>query len=326
MSESIDEEFPEESISLELDELIPKTRDDAVERLKQGRLFRLLDSIVKFLLARPESEAICRDFLDAVIFPDGNRNFTSIELLDGNLSPARLRGRGSRIDVYGALDDGTKMNVEIQLNYDAAHASRAVYYWSLVHTNQLESGNLYKETDRTVSVNILGFDMLKFEKNFCNSYSIRNDGSSRVLTDDLKIIFIELPKYLRVLKKPGRKLKNKLERWLCFFVGLEEQIMPDIAEAEPVIGLAMKQEQIFLMDERMRMAYIDDLMDMYSERRREALAQKLAREKRELAELNSKHIQRERKAVIRLYELGLTVGEIAETLGLPENDVRVLIA
>jgi predicted transposase/invertase (TIGR01784 family) len=326
MNEVINEEFLGASISAELKELIPGTRDGAVERMKQGKLFRLLDSIVKFFLARPESEAISRDFLDAVIFPDGNRNFTNIELPDRNLSPARLRGRGSRIDICGALDDGTKVNVEIQLNYDAANASRAVYYWSLVHTNQLESWNFYKETDRTVSVNILGFDMLKFEKNFCNSYSIRNDGSSRVLTDDLKIIFIELPKYLRELKKPGRKLKNKLERWLCFFVGLEDRIMPEIAEEEPVIGLALKREQIFLEDERMRMAYIDDLMDMYYERRREARARELEREKRELADLNSKYAQRERKAVARLYELGLTIGEIAETLDLPENDIRILIA
>jgi predicted transposase/invertase (TIGR01784 family) len=326
MNESIDDAYLEESTSLELDELIPKTRDDAVERLKQGRLFRLLDSIVKFLLARPESEAICRDFLNAAIFPEGHREFTNTELLDRNLSPTRLRGRGSRIDIYGTMDDGSKMNVEIQLNYDAAHASRAVYYWSLVHTNQLESSDLYKDTDRTVSVNILGFDMLKLEKNFCNSYSIRNDGSSRVLTDDLKIIFIELPKFIRELKKPGRKLKSKLERWLCFFVGLEGEMAPDIEETEPVIGLALKQEQIFLMDERQRMAYIDDLMDMYSERKRGARAQKLARDRSELAEENRKHLQRERRAAIKFIELGMSVEEIANIMGLSENEVRTYIA
>ncbi|MDR0616998.1 MAG: Rpn family recombination-promoting nuclease/putative transposase [Synergistaceae bacterium] len=326
MNESIDEEYLEESYSTELDELIPKTRDDAVERLKQGNLFRLLDSIVKFLLARPESEEICRDFLNAVIFPESRKEFVNIELLDRNLSPARLRGRGSRIDLYGTTDDGSKVNVEIQLSYDAAHASRAVYYWSLVHTNQLESGDLYKDVDRTVSVNLLGFDMLKLEKNFCNTYSIRNDGSSRVLTDDLKIIFIELPKFIRELRKPGRKLKTKLEKWLCFFVGLEGEFMPDIAEAEPVVELALKQEQIFLMDERMRMAYIDDLMDMYSERKRGARAQKLARDRHELAEENRKHEQRERKAAIKLLELGMSIGEIAATMGLPESDVRNYIA
>jgi predicted transposase/invertase (TIGR01784 family) len=326
MNESIDDEYLEESYSPELDELIPKTRDEAVERLKQGSLFRLLDSIVKFLLARPESEEICRDFLSSVIFPEGHREITSVELLDRNLSPARLRGRGSRIDVYCAVDDGSKINVEIQLNYDAAHASRAVYYWSLVHTNQLESGDIFKDVDRTVSVNILGFDMLKLEKNFCNSYSIRNDGSSRVLTDDLKIIFIELPKFIRELKKPGRKLKSKLERWLCFFVGLEDEIMPDMAETEPVISLAVKQEQIFLMDERMRMAYIDDLMDMYSERKRGARTQKLARDRYELAEENRRHAQRERKAAIKFIELGMSIEEIASTMGLPESDVRNYIA
>ncbi|MDR1020707.1 MAG: Rpn family recombination-promoting nuclease/putative transposase [Synergistaceae bacterium] len=322
MNESIDDEYLEESYSPELDELIPKTRDDAIERLKQGRLFRLLDSIVKFLLARPESEEICRDFLNAVIFPEGHREFTGVELLDRNLSPARLRGRGSRIDVYATIDDGSKMNVEIQLNYDAAHASRAVYYWSLVHTNQLESGDLFKDIDKTVSVNILGFDMLKLEKNFCNTYSIRNDGSSRVLTDDLKIIFIELPKFIRELRKPGRKMKSKLERWLCFFVGLEDEIMPDAVEAEPVIGLALKQEQIFLMDERMRMSYIDDLMDMYSERKRGARTQKLAKDKSDLAEENRRLVQRERKAAIKFTELGMSVEEIAATMGLPESDVR----
>jgi predicted transposase/invertase (TIGR01784 family) len=324
MSES--DEYSGETFSAELDELIPGTRDEAIESLKQGRLFRLLDSIVKFILARPESEAICRDFLNAVIFPDGGREFASIEIFDRDSSPSRLRGRGSRIDLRGVLDDDSRVNVEIQINYGAAHASRAVYYWSLVHTNQLESGDLYKETDRTVSINLLGFDMLKLEKNFCNSYSIRNDGSSKILTDDLKIIFIELPKYIREMKKPGRKLKNKLERWLCFLVGLEEEHMPDITEAEPPIGDALEQEKLFIMDERLRMAYIDDLMDMYSERRREARAMKLEKDMNELVEENKKHVQNERGAAVKFTQLGLSVDEIAEIMGLPENDVRDYIA
>ncbi|MDR3254436.1 MAG: Rpn family recombination-promoting nuclease/putative transposase [Synergistaceae bacterium] len=326
MIESVEDDYIGEAFSSELDELIPRTRDDAVERLKQGRLFRLLDSIIKFILARPENEAICRDFLNAVIFPDGSREFTLIEVLGSDTPPARLRGRGSRIDLRGVLDDDSMLNVEIQINYDAAHASRAVYYWSLVHTNQLESGDLYKETSRTVSINVLGFDMLKLEKNFCNSYSIRNDGSSRVLSDDLKIIFIELPKYIRELKKPGRKLKSKLERWLCFLVGLEDEHMPNMAEEAPLIGTAIEQEKLFIVDERLRMAYIDDLMDMYSERRREARAMKLEKDKLELVEENKKHLRNERRTAVKFAELGLTIEEIAVTMGVEDEDARNFLA
>jgi DNA-directed RNA polymerase specialized sigma24 family protein len=53
---------------------------------------------------------------------------------------------------------------------------------------------------------------------------------------------------------------------------------------------------------------------------------KLEKDKIELVEENKKHVQSERKAAIQLVELGLSAGEIAEAMGLQEDDVRGYIA
>ena len=119
---------------------------------------------------------------------------------------------------------------------------------------------------------------------------------------------------------------NKLERWLCFFVGYEEEIMPNIAEVEPAIGEALLQERAFVMDERLRMAYIDDLMDIYSEFRREAKRRKLEEERRSLAGEREILIERERKAITRLFEMGMPIIDISKTVGITEREVRNLIA
>ncbi len=124
---------------------------------------------------------------------------------------------------------------------------------------------MYIETKKTITINILAFDLFKAEPYFRNSFSIRNDESGTLLCEDLCIIYLEISKYKRANRKPI----NKLERWMAYFAGLEGEEMTQIAEKEPMINTAIDIEKMFLMDHKQRLAYVMSWKDMMYEANRE---------------------------------------------------------
>ena len=123
---------------------------------------------------------------------------------------------------------------------------------------------------RTISLNLLDFELFPEERECRSSYSIRNDASGRLLCEDLQIVYFELPKDRRE-RRMGRRPRNRLERWLCYLDGMRGDEMDRIAATEPGIGTALDLE-------RERLAYIVNLMEFWDEedisgrREEEALA------------------------------------------------------
>ena len=247
---------------------IPGTIEELYADIERGRVYRLADAYFKFLFGKPERADIFLDLINSIVFPERDRAFTKVEFADREISPARINGKGSRLDIVGTLDNGGLVNLEVQVSNDGDFIKRAVYYWSLIHGGQLDSGEGYAGINRTICINILGFHLLKKEKAFRNSYSIRNDESNAPLNDDLTIYFIELPKYLAAMEA-GRKPINSLEKWLCYLAGLEGREMSSIAQTESKIEKAMKLEELFLHNKQERLAYIMEWKAMMDKKNRE---------------------------------------------------------
>lgn len=87
-----------EIYSFLMDDTIP-SENEILEDIEQGRVYRLADCYVKFLLGKPERAPLFIDLLNAIIYPDGERLFTAIEYIDREISPVRIDGKGSRLDL-----------------------------------------------------------------------------------------------------------------------------------------------------------------------------------------------------------------------------------
>ncbi|MDR3280330.1 MAG: Rpn family recombination-promoting nuclease/putative transposase [Synergistaceae bacterium] len=249
---------------LELFGNLPKDEQQLREQLEQGQLNRLFDSVFKFVVCKNEESPIFLDLANAFVFPNGEYEFKKIRLIDREKSPTRIKGKGSRLDALAILDDD-QINLEVQIGYESGFKKRSLLYWSLVHSEQLNRGDLYSKIARTISVNILGFDQFKNSAGFRRSFSVRDDESGERLNDDLLIIYLELQKYLRICAQP----RNKLEDWMAYFAGKGGREMEQIAEREPMIAEALDREKLFLMSEEQRLAYILDWKQMMDEADRE---------------------------------------------------------
>ena len=240
-----------------------RTQEQIDRDVSQGRVYPLADVLFKFLFGRPERSELFLDLLNALMFPNGEQAFTRIAFIDREISPVRVSGKGSRLDIVARLD-GELVNLEVQIRHEPGYLKRSLYYWSLLYSNSLDRRGKYLDTVRTISLNLLDFVLFPEERECRNSYSIRNDVSGRLLCDDLRIVYFELPKD-RKERKAGRRPRNRLERWLCYLDGMRGDEMDRIAAVEPGIGVALDLEQEFFQSRDQRLAYIVNMMEFWDE-------------------------------------------------------------
>lgn len=325
-------DFGKEQYAQSLPDLVPKTETELRAEIQRGRVYRLNDKFFKFAFDRPEHKPLFLDLISSIIFPDGSRIFSDISFVDREFSPLRADGKECRLDIVGILDDGEQINVEVQVLDRGDYEKRSVFYWSIVHCGQLERGGLYVDVRRTISVNILAFDLFKNEPDFRNSFSIRNDASGAKLCEDMAIIYLEIPKYRRCTRQP----MNKLERWMAYLAGQEGATMEHIAEKEPLIGEALDMERMFLMDKMERLAYIQSWKQMMDESNREETVRRIAEAKGIAigeaqgiaigeARGEAKGAKEKSLNVARnLLGMGLTIDKISLATGLDEDEIRSL--
>ena len=311
-----------------LPDLVPKTEAELRAEIERGRVYRLNDKFFKFAFGRPERKPLFLDLVNSIVFPDGERAFSDITFVDREFAPLRRNGKECHLDIVGILNDGEQINVEVQVLDRGDYKKRSVFYWSTVHCGQLERGGLYVDIRRTISVNILDFDLFKEEPNFRNSFSIRNDTSGAKLCDDMAMIYLEIPKYRRC----GRQPVNKLERWMAYLAGQEGTTMRQIAETEPLSGEALDMERMFLMDRMERLAYIQGWKQVLDEANREETIRRLAEERGEERGMEQGMKRGEAKgaketsiSVARnLLSLGIPVDKIAQATLLSIEEIESL--
>ena len=174
-----------------------------------------------------------------------------INFLDKERLPDIEDGKVPELDILAKLNDGTLINVEIQVTKQEYFSKRSLYYWSRLYAYQLNKGQNYDELKQTITINLLNFNYLPYET--ChNSYHVYNDKTQDILIDDLELHFIELNKFKL---SDVRKLRQA-ENWIAYFSPkCTDEQREAIAMNNPVIKEALNYEMVFSQDEIKRRQY-----------------------------------------------------------------------
>lgn len=203
-----------------------------------------LDVVFKKLFTSDDEvlKAFVGDILD---IPIGR--IEKIEVLNPNLLPAYIDGKQSQLDL-NMLVDNKIVNVEIQLQNKGDYKDRAAFYWSKLYSEQLKRGELYGELKKTISVNILDFNLFNETKSPYSSFSIWEDNRHELLTDKCAIVFFELVKVDTKIEKNNRK-----QLWLQLLNAETEEDLTMLKETGvPEIGKAVVILHQMSADEEMR--------------------------------------------------------------------------
>lgn len=187
------------------------------------RLRPLNDFIFKKLFGEPESKENLRAFLNAILY-NNIGNIKDIEIIkDKELTTDEITNKTGIIDVLAKIDDGTHINIEVQLTDQKNMDRRTLFYWSRIYNRGIIKGEDYSNLNKVITINILDFNFIDLDK-FHTEFTLReSEYTDYKLTDVLEIHFIEMPKFKNLNNKD---LENdKLQRWLMF-------LRNDISESE----------------------------------------------------------------------------------------------
>ena len=136
-----------------------------------------------------------------------------------------IDGKSCILDVLAVLEDGTKVNIEVQIRDEHNMDMRSLYYWSRLYSLSLKEGDDYKELPNVIAINIVDFNF-PGQGGFHTCFHLREDADpSIILTPALEIHFINMVKWRKINNKD---IKNdSLHRWLTW---LNDSSPPELIE------------------------------------------------------------------------------------------------
>ena len=247
-----------------------------------------LDVVFQRLFGELGSEKITKGFVEKIL---GEK----IEKIDLSKNPILRRetvhGKLGVLDVLVEFNEKEKINLEMQVAKKDDLPERLLYYWSRRYAKTIKESEDYQALKRTISILITDFEVKGLEELEMHSKwkIIEENGKKHVLTEDLELHIIELPK---IKKMQETKENSKLLKWLKF---LEN---PESEEVE----IYMK-ENVNMKEARVRLEGISEDERM-----------------QRIAELREKAILDEKEAKYTGYMSGLEEGrKDGKELGLKEG-------
>ena len=165
------------------------------------------------------SERITKDFLSSIL----EEPIEEINL-DENIVLRReyLKGKMGVVDVLAKINEKEYCHIEMQVGEANHIKERLLYYWSRRYAKTIKESEEYQSLKRTISILITDFEVKGLEDLRMHSKwkIIEENGKKHVLTDDLELHIIELPK---IKKMQETKENSKLLKWLKFLENPESE-------------------------------------------------------------------------------------------------------
>ncbi|MBS0262284.1 MAG: Rpn family recombination-promoting nuclease/putative transposase [Planctomycetes bacterium] len=171
-----------------------------------------VDYPFKCLFGNPKHPEISIHFLNAILSPEPR--ISDVTFLE---TESRRKTDDDKLLIFDvrALDDqGRSLNIEMQSTKHVGLPQRLALYASSMYHGQFRSGEPYSSLCPAISICVLGAVLFPGVPDFHLDFRLRNCRNNLVLTDDLQVHIVELPKYNWVRSPPLEA--TPLEKWVYF--------------------------------------------------------------------------------------------------------------
>ena len=133
----------------------------------------------------------------------------------------KVKGKMGILDVIVEINKKEVCNIEMQIAKREDIKKRLLYYWGRAYTRNLGKGEDYGELKRTIVILIAGFELDGLEElgYFTKWNLIERENRKQILTDDIEIDIIELPK----IHNGNTENEDGLLEWLYFLENSESE-------------------------------------------------------------------------------------------------------
>ena len=207
-----------------------------------------LDVVFQILFGEVGSEEITKDLLSTILDEEINEIDLNQNIVLRRENPKDKMGI---VDVLAKINNNEYCNIEMQILDNRDTIKRILYYWAKKYSKELQKGKPYLDLKRTICVLIADFeiDILK-DLEFHTQWKIIEEKNRKtVLTDDLELHIIELPK-MRKNKANGKD--KKLLEWLSFLNNPESKEVTNYMKNNESMKKAKEKLNTMSEDERIR--------------------------------------------------------------------------
>lgn len=274
------------------------------------------DEVFKLVFGRESTKDVMIEFLNQVIL---DRRIVDLQFIDKEMHPIERDSKGSVYDMFCKTDDGSRIIVEVQRRKQPFYPERALYYSTFQIQRQVEAGAESYDFLPVYVISILNFKMDNNSegKEVLTTYRLYEETSHKLLTDRVTFIFIELPKFQKVLDDLDGNILEGM--YFCFknIAVLEER--PEVLDHQ-IFTRIFAVAELYNMDKATRdkvlqkMTTERDLRNQIAYAREEAIQEG---RKKGHAEGHAEGMAQGKIETIRkMLAGGISVGAIAEALGM----------
>lgn len=282
------------------------------------------DFAFKKVFGSVTSKDILINFLNSIIDFDNARTIKDLIIVDPYSIPL-LRGmKDTYVDVKAELDDGSQVIIEMQVLNHEGLEKRILYNAAKNYSIQLKKGDAYHLLNPVIALTITDFILFKNNEELINNFKLIEKKQFIEYSDDIELIFIELPKY----QKTEAELDTVQDKWLYFIknAGSLDYIPKNLnQELEKAFNIAneanLSAEELELQHKKKDWIYIQKSSIELATRT--GLQQGLEQG------LQQGLLQGESDAIIKMvlnaHKMGLAMQTISELTGLNEDKIMLIL-
>ena len=212
------------------------------------------DFAFKKIFGSKTSNPILISFLNAIIY-EGKNTIKSLKIINPYNPGITATLKDTYLDVRAVLDNGSTVIIEMQALNVEDFEKRVVYNFSKAYSNQLDSGEKYSLLQPVIALTITDFVMFKDTEQIVNRFTWKEDRELFSYREELKLIFLELPKF----KKELAELKTLSDKWIYFLKSAAtSEVVPEslgeVSEIDRAFGLAsranLSKEELEALEKR----------------------------------------------------------------------------
>ena len=266
------------------------------------------------------------DIVFQALFQENKENITEslisdilgekIEIIDIKADNTLIKkyptDKTGRLDLKTKFKNGTICQIEMQMSDEHNTVQRMLWYWSKTYVEQIKRGDLYKDLKKTIGIIITNYEIKELDgiEDLSTKWQITETKSGeRLLTDDLELRIIEIPKAKRILEKEEH---NRIAQWLTFIDDPNTERVEKIMRENEEVKKAKNVLHIMSEDEELqRLAELKEKWDL-DERsaRQSALDEGEEKAKKEIAK--------------KMKEEKITIEQICRITGLSKEEIDKL--
>ena len=170
------------------------------------------DFVFKALFGTDENKCLLISLLNAIL--KGKPYIKDLSLNNTELTRILEPNKSSRLDILATSDDGIKFNIEMQCRKTKNLPTRTLFYTSKLYTKDLKENEDYNKT-KVISIWLFGENVTDRKSAINEAYVTfqKNDKDPyEIMTDSIRIIYLELYKYII----DNKNIDDKLSKWIDF--------------------------------------------------------------------------------------------------------------